>query len=260
MEAIVLRTTPYGETNKIVTLYTERLGKVAVIARGARKPRSKFTSCTQPFTIGLFVAYMGKGMGHLQQGEALYSLRKMREDLDKSAAAAYLVELVEKTVEDRRPSPSLYGLLKRILLALEDGDDPESYTRFLEVKLLPVLGLYPVLGQCTNCGAKEGEFRFSIRENGLLCHRCYDHDPHAYPASVKALSILHKFERVGMDQLGSVTLQKGTLKELRHLLWAYYDAYSGLYCKSRKFLEQMEHWGLGENKNTKTKLDKEEEV
>ncbi len=60
-EGIVLRTTDYGETNKIVTLYTREWGKIGVMARGAKKPKSRLSAITQPFTYGYFLMQKGNG-------------------------------------------------------------------------------------------------------------------------------------------------------------------------------------------------------
>lgn len=48
-EGIVLRTTDYGETNKIVTLLTREHGKIGVMARGAKKSNSRLSAISQPF-------------------------------------------------------------------------------------------------------------------------------------------------------------------------------------------------------------------
>ena len=74
-EGIVLRTTDYGETNKIVTLYTREWGKIGVMARGAKKPKSRLSAITQPFTYGYFLLQKGSGLGNLQQGEIIAPLR-----------------------------------------------------------------------------------------------------------------------------------------------------------------------------------------
>lgn len=50
LEGIVIRTRPYGETNKIVTLFTKEAGKITCMARGAKKPASRLAAITQPFT------------------------------------------------------------------------------------------------------------------------------------------------------------------------------------------------------------------
>ena len=91
-EGIILRSIPYGESNKIVTLYSREAGKLTAMARGAKKPASRLASITQPFTHGSFLIRTGRGMGTLEQGEPIDSMRHIREDLEATAYASYIVE------------------------------------------------------------------------------------------------------------------------------------------------------------------------
>ena len=59
-EGIVLRTTDYGETNKIITLFTREWGKIGVMAKGAKKPKSRLAAITQPLTYGYYLVQKGK--------------------------------------------------------------------------------------------------------------------------------------------------------------------------------------------------------
>lgn len=93
-EGIVIRTIPYGESNKIVTLLTQEAGKITVMARGAKKPRSKLAAVTQPFTLGSFLIRKGRGMGTLSQGEQIESMRFIREDLEATSYASYILSLI----------------------------------------------------------------------------------------------------------------------------------------------------------------------
>ena len=74
-EGIVIRSTNYGETNKIVTLYTKEFGKIGVMARGAKKPNSRFSAVTQMFHYGTYLFQGSRGLGQLQQAETIESFR-----------------------------------------------------------------------------------------------------------------------------------------------------------------------------------------
>lgn len=70
-EGIVLRTMPYGETNKIVTILTKEAGKLTAMARGAKKPASRLSSITQLFVYGSFYYALVKGWGPLNKASPL---------------------------------------------------------------------------------------------------------------------------------------------------------------------------------------------
>src|ERR1700730_15760005 len=101
-EGIVIRATDYGETNKVITLYTREWGKFGVMARGAKKPNSRLSAVTQLFTHGYFLVQKGSGLGSLQQGEMITSMRAIREDIFLTAYSSYIVELTDKSTDDRK--------------------------------------------------------------------------------------------------------------------------------------------------------------
>lgn len=242
IEGIVLRTNDYGETNKIVTMLSREKGKMAAVARGAKKTKSRLSGVTQPFTHGYFLVQGGRGLGTMQQGEPLDSMRHIREDLLKTAHAAYIVELIDRTTEDGEGGAFLFELLRKSLAAVNEGMDAAIITNIVEMKMLQRLGIRPELSACTVCGETEGIFGFSIRENGVICHRCFQADPHYLPLSSAAIRLLRLFYFFDLDRLGSIQVKDATKKELRTAISMYYDEYSGLFLKSRRFLEQMDRY------------------
>lgn len=240
-EGIVIRSIDYGETNKIVTLYTREWGKIGVMARGANKPNSRLAAVTLPFTYGYFLVQLGRGLGNLQQGEILSSYKSIKEDIFLTAYASYVAELTEKSTEERKANPFLFELLKQTLAYINDGLDPEVLVLIYEMKILNVLGLYPVLDQCAVCGKTEGKFSFSVREGGFLCHRCQEKDPYRFDISEASIKLLRIFYYIDLKRLGNISVKDRTKKELRLVLDSYYEEYSGLHLKSKRFLNQMEH-------------------
>lgn len=240
-EGIVIRGTDYGETNKIITIYTRELGKVGVMARGAKKPNSRLSSTTQLFTYGTFMFQKSKGLGSLQQGETIDSMRKIREDIFLTAYASYIAELLDKSTENFERNPYLFEFLKQTLYLLNEEVDPDILIHIFEMKMLAVLGLNPQLDGCTVCGSKDGTFDFSIREGGFICHRCFARDSyriHISPTTVKLLRLFYYFD---LNRLGQISVKDETKKELKKVIDAYYDEFSGLSLKSKRFLSQLDN-------------------
>ena len=238
-EGIIIRTTNYGETNKIVTIYTREWGKVGVMARGAKKPSSRLAAVTQPFTYGYFLVQRSTGLGSLQQGEMISSMRSIREDIFLTAYASYIVDLTDKAVDDRKPNPFLFELLFQTLNFINEGYDAEIIVNIFEMKMLNSLGLYPVLNQCAICKNTDGHFSFSIREGGLICHRCLEKDPYHYKISAATVKLLRLFYYIDLTRLGNISVKPETKAELKKVITAYYDEYSGLHLKTKRFLNQM---------------------
>ncbi|CAG9619349.1 DNA repair protein RecO [Sutcliffiella rhizosphaerae] len=238
-EGIVIRTNAYGENNKILTIFSEELGKVGVMARGANKPSSRFTAVSQLFSHATFVFQRGTGLGSLQQGEIMDSMRSIREDIFLTAYASYIVELMDKVTEEGIRNQALYKLLYQVLHFMDDGYDPEILTFIYELKMCDRIGITPQLNGCASCGAKEGNFAFSIKEGGFLCNRCFHKDSHLIKISPATLKILRALYYYDLDRMGNITLKEETRKEIRFVIDEYYEAYSGIMLKSKRFLKQM---------------------
>src|SRR5690606_25607012 len=152
----------------------------------------------------------------------------------------YIVELLDKATEEKKANPYLFELLMQTLTYIDKDYDCEIVTNIFEMKMLPVFGLYPVMNECAICANKEGRFAFSIRENGLLCHRCFAKDPYHLPLSQSAIKLLRLFYYFDIHRLGSISVKPETKRELRNAINLYYDEFSGLRLKSKRFLEQMD--------------------
>ncbi len=244
-EGIVIRTTRYGESNLILTIYSREFGKIAMMARGAKKTNSRHTAISQLFTYGSYLYQSGNGLGTLQQGEVISSMRFIREDLVKTSYASYIVDLLDQSTDEKEPNPFLFELLYQSLQLFDEGADLDIVKNIFEMKMLPVLGLRPVLDRCVNCGKTEGSFSFSFRENGFLCHRCLSVDRYCVFTSQATVRLLRLFYYFDLNRLGTISVKDETKKELQKIIYQYYDDFSGVYLKSRKFLDQldkMESW------------------
>jgi len=246
VEGIVLRTVDYGENNKIITLLSAHYGKVAVMARGARKPQSPLRAVSQPFTYGSYLLMIGdKGMGTAAQAEVLDSFREIREDLIKSAYAAYLAELADRFTEEREPSQGMFLLLHTLFTYIADGKDPEVLARLCEVKVLDLAGIRPELHQCAHCGRPlQTSIRFSLALGGPLCGECHGADERAVWMKPVTLKLLQTFQMMDVRRLGEISVGPDVKRQLNKVLRGYLDEYSGVQLRSRSFLEQLHKYEL----------------
>ena len=243
IEGIVLKTTDYGESNKILTIFSREKGKFGAVARGAKKPNSRLAAVSQPFTYGYFLCLTGSGMATIQQGEIIDAFKEIKEDLLLAAYASYTIELLDKGTDEKKRNPFLFELLYQTLKYYGEGYDPKIIKNIFEVKMLSVLGYRLVLDGCAHCGNSDVPYFFSIKEGGLLCHNCLHHDPHHIKVSPATLRLLRLFAMLDIHRIGSISVKETTKKELELCISSYYDEYTGLYLKSKKFLQQVEKLG-----------------
>lgn len=240
VEGIVIKTQNYGETHKIITILSKEMGKISAICRGVNKVKSRLQAVTQPFIRATFLIYVTKGLSTVQQGEVLDSYRSIREDIIKTAYAAYIAELTNKLVEDKQKIASLYN---QLMLTLNWIHANESYTIpviMYELKMFQIGGFAPVVDYCVHCGRKEAPYTFSIREGGLLCSHCTSMDEHAIHLPPALPKILATCKEVGIEQVGNISMKEENIKLLRQILDNYYEQYGGFTLKSKRFLNQID--------------------
>ncbi|UJL44871.1 DNA repair protein RecO [Virgibacillus sp. NKC19-16] len=240
MDGIIIKTQDYGETHKIVTIFSKKLGKFSAIAREAKKPKSRMAAVTQPFIYGQFFVYVNSGLSTIQQGEVIYSFRAIREDIIKTAYTAYITELTDKLTDFQTPDIYIYEQLYQTMNWIAENEDVDIPIMMYELKLFKKGGFAPTVDRCVNCGNKQATSAFSIAEGGLLCNRCrhLDHEAIALPESVAKL--LYVFASIELERVGSVSIKVKNRNLLRKILDAYYDQYGGYFLKSRKVLNQLD--------------------
>lgn len=175
VEAVIVRVRDLGEADKIVTMFSREEGKLAAVARGARRPRNRLSAATQLFTHGDMALFPGRGLGSLSQIEIRQSFRRLREDLVRMAYATYVAELVDEFMHEKDRQESVFLLLLVCLhLLAEPETDPEPVLRSFQLKLLSLLGFRPVLTECVQCAApvQGTEVIFSASAGGVLCASC----------------------------------------------------------------------------------------
>jgi len=240
-EGIVLRTHDYGEGNKILTVFTEEMGKVGMMAQGARKTKSRFGAVSQPFTHALFFFHTGStGLASISQADLLQSFPKIRGDLYKASYASYIAELADRITEDRQRNVVLYHLLLESLKHIENGKDYEVVTRIFEIKILSMHGFRPILHQCALCSNGREPWFFSVQEGGLLCDSCRRKDPYAFLLPDSVARILYLFQSMDITQLGEIKVKDTTRLLLKRVTHDFIDAHAGVRLKTRQFLDQLD--------------------
>lgn len=243
VEGIVIRSTDYGEGNKIITLLTPGYGKQGVVVRGAKKAKSRHGALAQLFTYGEFSYYKSGSLGTLNSGEIIEPFRELREGLEGPAYAAYAAELTDRAINDDEAAAYLFHQLKACQTALAEGKDPQVVLRVYEMKVIGAAGYTPVLDECANCGRQDGPFRFSPPSGGALCPMCRHRDPAALELETPVWKLLRLFAALDLRRLGNVTVKDSSKRQLQLALRRWMDTHLGLNLKSRNFLDQWEKYG-----------------
>lgn len=177
--ALLLRSVDYGEADRIVTLLTESRGKVALMARGARKSKKRFAGSLEPYLLIEAELAMGRGeVGRLAQARVVRAFPGLLRSLDKIGVAGAGLEVVRELVPDHEaPDPRLLPTVVRFLERLEETDAAGTDGLHLAfvIRLLSLTGHAPNLEACGQCGipAPSGKAAlFAPRLGAIVCRAC----------------------------------------------------------------------------------------
>lgn len=141
----MLRSIEYGETSRIVTLYTRDRGKITVMARGARAAKSRFGAALQPMSYVQVVFYHkpGRELQTLSEAAHVRAFNDIGRSLEKMAVGFRIVDIAASLLEEER-SPHIFGLLVGALEALNDTSGATGpLLPFFQMKLATALGFEP---------------------------------------------------------------------------------------------------------------------
>lgn len=222
-EAVVLRHSNWGESDRMLTLYTQQMGKVRAIAKGVRKVRSRKSGHLEPFTRVNLQLARGRDLFIVTQAEAIEIYLGLRDNLVRVGYASYVVELLDRFTYDEDENPSLFRLLTGTLMLLDQESDPVLAIRYYEIRLLDQLGYRPQLFRCVKCDAEirpEDQY-FSAAQGGVVCARCGSSTPDARPVSMLALKYLRHFQRSSYEEARRANLTPGINREIEQLMQHY---------------------------------------
>lgn len=222
LNGIVLRTTDYRESDRILNVLTKERGLISVTARGCRKPGSKLSAFAAQFSYGEMEVSERAGKLQLSSAALLESFYSIRESYEQLTSAVHVVTAAERISEKENPNDALFLLVYHTLSVISYGEnEPKDMELLFLAKLLKLEGVAPVLTRCVRCGrdlTREKEIHFSNSFGGALCGGCGS----AY-GTVSALS-LEAFRRmmlVSLNDFRKVSLPESVRNELEPLIYSY---------------------------------------
>jgi DNA repair protein RecO (recombination protein O) len=241
--AVVIGRFPMGESDRVVTFFTRRFGKVRGVARAARRVRSRFGGALEPFTLGELVFFDG-GRSELVQVDhfdIVQPFARVREDLGRLGHAAWMTECVARLTAERDPNAAVFVLLVRALTAIEGGVRPARVAVAFGVRYVDVLGQALRTDACVACGAgmRVGDrVAFDPPGGGTVCAPCAHALGGTLTVSGATLATLRRLGRASWTEATSTPLGRSEI-ELRVLLEAQVASLIGQSTRSARFLREV---------------------
>ena len=221
-DAVVLRTFDYGETSQIVTLFTRQHGVISVLAKGARRPKSRFGATLQPMAYVQAVYYFkeNRGLQTLKETAHVARFTRLPVDLDRVTTGLRLIELSRALLHENDPHPPAFNLLVHSLTWLDATEaHAVNVLPWFQLHLAALLGFNPDV-QRDDVEDLPDEGGLLLLDSGTIATRALPGrgGQRASRAALRAFAI---FTRTDLDTSGRLNLDEATRQEVESLADAY---------------------------------------
>ena len=232
VEGFIFKETPYGESSKIINIFTKEYGLIGVMCKGAKSLKSRMRSVTLRFTYAKFNIYYKEGkLSNLASADIINPLKKINSDIILISYLSYLVDLTTQVLKQSNID-TIYNDFINGVLKMEEGLDPLVLTNILELKFLDYLGVGLNLDECIECGNKTNIATIDGDKGGFICASCLTNEK---VVDKKVIQLLRMYYYVKIDSISKLMIED----EINFFLDTYYDRYTGLYLKSKEFLKNL---------------------
>ncbi len=175
-EAFVIKSHPLGESDRVITFLTRRVGKLRGVARGARRSRRRFGSNLELLSRVRLSYFEKEGvdLSRVESAELLESFYELQSDPERGAVLACFAEIADAFAREQQEDERFFRLLHAVLRAVRSGLDLDWSGRYFEVWTLRLHGVLPDLANCSGCSAslaaRGALFRRS--EGSVVCRGC----------------------------------------------------------------------------------------
>ena len=234
IEGIVISSVDYKESSKIINIFTKEDGIIGVIAKGSKNLKNKLRTNSTVLSYGIFyLNHYENKVSTLMEVDIIDYFKEIRKDIYKTNYSLFLLELTSQVYKQER-NKNIYEMLIAGLTKINEGYDAGIITNIIELKLLENLGIKPNLNHCVNCKSKNDIVTISSYKGGYICKNCVGEE-HIY--NIKTLKLIGMFYYLNLEKIKKIEISDTIKKELNLFINDYYDRYSGLYLKSKDFLE-----------------------
>lgn len=227
-EAIVLRALDYGETSRIVTMYTAELGKLSVMAKGARSSKSRFGSTLDPLSHIQAIVYLkpSRELQSITEASHSQTFQTIREELGRIEIGLKVIELTNAVMHDSEQNREVFVLLVSVLTCLNHVDGRyRNLFPYYQLNLASAFGFAPVFDRNNVVNLADKGGTLDLQTGKILLGAASSEVVRR--ASRSALRAFAIFARAPMAKVMQMSLRSETRQEVSILVGDYMKTHFG---------------------------------
>ncbi len=231
--AVVSNTMRMSDSSKLVSLITERYGLVKVMAKGARRPTSRYGAALEPVTYVDVIYYQKehREIQTLSSADIIEAYPGIKENIRALCAASTMVEATQAVTSPEDPHSGTFHVLLDGLAGLERntaGSLEKQVWRFL-LRLTAAAGYRPTLDKCIACGKKPhaNSVFFSYTDGGVVCACSDTGDRYGFWISPGSLMVMKSLMLAREDELSRINIGPRQRREIEHAVLQFIAFHTG---------------------------------
>jgi len=229
IKGIILNNKPFSEDGSKVTVYSENLGKLELVARGTKKIKSKLAGHLEPISLVEIMVVRGRQYNYIGAAVSKNCYGNIKSNFDKIKAAGQAIKVFNSIVKIGEGDQDIFYLLKNYFDFLAGADAKPDYDLFVQLfifKLLIKLGHGPELYNCVNCHNRISPLgnKFDLARGGLVCVKCLPKPGRAHQLiiSENSIKILRLADKSDFEELEKISLNRNTKKEVINIVNSFF--------------------------------------
>ncbi|MBS0262129.1 MAG: DNA repair protein RecO [Planctomycetes bacterium] len=218
--AIIIRQADFSESSRVVTLYTREFGKVAALAKGAKRLKGPFEAALDLLAVCevVFIRKSSSSLDLLTEAKLQQRFKPRPGELGALYAGYYIAELLESLNEDYDPHPVLFDEAVLALTRLTDNSPLDTSLLRFELVILREIGQLPMFDECAECGEPIGSslrYGYQVSHGTLICQKCFGDEPPRCLVTPGTAAVMRAFSSVSDSSLKNLVVSPAQMRELR---------------------------------------------
>jgi len=219
-EAIVLRSYPLGEADRLVSFLCRAQGRMRGVAKGAKRLKSRFGSTLEPLSyvrVGYFERET-RDLVRINQCELIESFLDVQRDYQQSLALSLMAEISEAVLPEREASDANFRLLLMASRQIREKGKTSLPLLYFSLWTVRLAGWLPDFNKCLKCGAPLDSSRAfaGVARPGVVGECC--HTPGLRALSRESVCLAREMLRTKLDQLAEPRWTSPVPSDLRTYL------------------------------------------